>query len=984
MGFMIKKSLSWLFILLAITMLTYLIFNDQDTSNTKLQAVDGQLDLSEITKEEEIVALSGEWRFIGNKFLEPANFPDHAPIEKVPGPWQADAEYGTYQLKIKLPPHFKKIGIRVRNIWSSHRLFINNEIAASYGKLATAREASKPSNPVYEVYFSPSSDSVILTIQVADFHNARHGIIFPIDIGDAGALAKDVIQDVYLEKTTIIMLLIFSIFHFSLYLLRIRDKAFFYSAMYFFTLAILVCTRGERTLYREFPTIEFEFYFRLQDFITYINAVMLFLFFAYTVTAMMKRRTALLFVSPLLLYGVGTLLLPARSLSELQYIFFTYINFLAFFIIGRLLYLIMKKSAHVPKNELIILSATIISLLIFSISGTFDQLFFSGRNVFNRIGLLFFVVCMNIYLAMRLINRTRDAELYSQRLEKATIGKDSFLEVTTNELEQPLYHALNITKSLSTQSMTDKQQLLEQQLERLLYLVNDLKDFTRIRFQDFKIDVHPVNIQMIIQHVLIMHEKKIKKTHIRLYKHTNPKLLVQADEQRLGQILYRVLETAIAHAGNGDMILTVLHLDTDVRILVEGAGPEPIQQKAADETGQSIGKAIIEQMGGTYSVDLLQNGIRFIITLPFGGYEQVLKDNEMIITMNDQPLFNENLPRLLIVEDDVIHAEVLQSLLQSHYAIEVVHCPEEALNVIQQKRPDFLLIDEVMPGMGGIALTKYIRQYYSYIDLPIIMLVANEYPTNISLILESGANDYIRKPATKEMLLSRLSAIALTKEAMGKAIQHEMAFLQAQINPHFLYNALSSIISFCYTDGERAGHLLTMLSTYLRYILESGKDGQRATLEKELEIIRAYVEIEQARFGDKLTVILTIEDTLDAEKIEIPSLLIQPLVENAIRHGIFEKDGNGTVFIEIKRQQNNLSIQVRDDGVGMTEEQVKALNNGENIFSNGIGFTNVLRRVKEMPSATLSITSKKDEGTTMVFIQPLKELQHVENYYGRG
>ena len=116
------------------------------------------------------------------------------------------------------------------------------------------------------------------------------------------------------------MLLIFSIFHFSLYLLRIRDKAFFI-VQCIFTLAILVCTRGERTLYREFPTIEFEFYFRLQDFITYINAVMLFLFFAYTVTAMMKRRTALLFVSPLLLYGVGTLLLPARSLSELQYIF---------------------------------------------------------------------------------------------------------------------------------------------------------------------------------------------------------------------------------------------------------------------------------------------------------------------------------------------------------------------------------------------------------------------------------------------------------------------------------------------------------------------------------------------------------------------------------------------------------------------------------------------------------------------------------------
>ncbi|WP_155589980.1 histidine kinase [Lysinibacillus cavernae] len=981
---MIKKGLSWLFILIAITILGYLIFNDQDTSKTKVRAMDGRLDLSEITKEEEIVALSGEWQFIGGQFLEPTNFPDTAPIELVPGPWQGDVKYGTYQLKIKLPPHFRKIGIRVRNIWSAHKLYINDEVFASYGTLATVQAKSTPSNPVYEVYFSPPSDSLTITIQVADFYNARHGIIFPIDIGEADTLAKDVIQDVYLEKTTIVMLLIFSIFHFSLYLLRIRDKAFFYSAMYFFTLAILVCTRGERTLYREFPTITFEWYFRLQDFVTYLNAAMLFFFFVYTVSAMMKRRTAMLFVLPLILYGVGTLLLPARSLSSLQYIFFAYINFLALLLIGRLLYLIMTKSTNVPKNELVILSATMMSLFIFSLSGTFDQLFFSGRNVFNRVGLLFFLIGMNVFLAMRLINRTRDAEMYSHRLEKATIGKDSFLEVTTKELEQPLYHALNVTKTLSTQSSTVEHQLLEQQLERLLYLVSDLKDFTRIRFQDFHIDVHPVNIQMIIQHVLTMHEKKIKKTHIRLYKYTNPKLLVQADEQRVGQIVYRVLETAISHAVNGDVIITVLHLDTDVRISIEGIGPEPIQQIAADETGQSIGRAIIEQMGGTYSIDLLPNGIRFIITLPFGGYEQVLKDDEMNVTMNDQTLFNDNLPKLLIVEDDVIHAEVLQTLLQSHYSIELVHSSEEALAIIRQQKPDFLMIDEVMPGMDGIALTKNIRQYYSYIDLPVVMLVANEYPTNISLVLESGANDYIRKPATKEMLIARLSAITLTKEAMGKAIEHEMAFLQAQINPHFLYNALSSIISFCYTDGERAGHLLTMLSTYLRYILESGKEGQRATLEKELEIIRAYVEIEQARFGNKLTVVFSIEETLDVARVEIPNLLIQPLVENAIRHGIFEKDGNGTVTIEMKRQQDNLIIQVMDDGVGMTEEQVVAMNNGENKFSNGIGFTNVLRRVKEIPHATLAITSKKDEGTTMLLIQPLKELQHVENYYGRG
>ncbi|CAM5334693.1 Histidine kinase OS=Lysinibacillus sphaericus OX=1421 GN=LS41612_05170 PE=4 SV=1 [Lysinibacillus sphaericus] len=388
-------------------------------------------------------------------------------------------------------------------------------------------------------------------------------------------------------------------------------------------------------------------------------------------------------------------------------------------------------------------------------------------------------------------------------------------------------------------------------------------------------------------------------------------------------------------------------------------------------------------MGGSYSVDILHNGIRFLITLPFGGYEKKQHNKTDYVLPLPLPTLNDNLPNLLIVEDDVIHAEVLRSLLQNHYAISLAHSAEEALYTIQHKKPDYLLIDEVMPVMDGLVLTKQIRTQYSYIDLPIIMLVANEYPTNISLVLESGANDYIRKPASKESLLARLSAISLTKEAMTNAIEHEMNFLQAQIKPHFLYNALSSIISFCYTDGERAGHLLTMLSTYLRYIFDSGKEGHRATLEKELEIIQAYVEVEQARFGSRLSVVIEIDESIDTAKVEVPSLLIQPLVENAIRHGIFEKEGNGCVIVKIEKEENFLVVQIIDDGVGMTAEQVAALTMGKNISSNGIGFTNVLRRVKELPKASLMIQSKLDEGTTMILKQPLKEHANVENYYGR-
>ena len=143
------------------------------------------------------------------------------------------------------------------------------------------------------------------------------------------------------------MLLIFSIFHFSLYLLRIRDKAFFI-VQSIFTLAILVCTRGERTLYREFPSIAFEWYFRLQDFITYLNAVMLFLFFVYTVTAMMKRKTAM-FLCHLLYYMELERSFYQQDPYQISISIFHLYKFLALLIIGRLLYLMMTKSAHVPK-----------------------------------------------------------------------------------------------------------------------------------------------------------------------------------------------------------------------------------------------------------------------------------------------------------------------------------------------------------------------------------------------------------------------------------------------------------------------------------------------------------------------------------------------------------------------------------------------------------------------------------------------------------
>ena len=141
-----------------------------------------------------------------------------------------------------------------------------------------------------------------------------------------------------------------------------------------------------------------------------------------------------------------------------------------------------------------------------------------------------------------------------------------------------------------------------------------------------------------------------------------------------------------------------------------------------------------------------------------------------------------------------------------------------------------------------------------------------------------------------------ISKIEKIKEAKNKA---EIKALQTQINPHFLFNALNTITSFIRINPDKARSLIINLSTYMRYNLEV--NSNLIDINKELEQVKAYVEIEQARFGDKLKVIYDIDEDID---VKIPSLIIQPLVENAIIHGIRENGGSGTVKISVKKENN--------------------------------------------------------------------------------
>ena len=167
-------------------------------------------------------------------------------------------------------------------------------------------------------------------------------------------------------------------------------------------------------------------------------------------------------------------------------------------------------------------------------------------------------------------------------------------------------------------------------------------------------------------------------------------------------------------------------------------------------------------------------------------------------------------------------------------------------------------------------------------------------------------------------------------------VEARLAALTSQINPHFLFNTLNSVSSLIRTDPNQARVMVVKLSKVLRRLLR--KHENFSTLRDELSFIEDYLSIEVVRFGDKLRFEKDVEsDTLD---MLVPSMLLQPLVENSIKHGLSGKVEGGTIRIRTRRSESKLHLLVEDDGVGIPEAKLATL------LDQGIGVSNVNERLK--------------------------------------
>ncbi|MGE9807297.1 sensor histidine kinase [Janibacter sp. G1551] len=176
-----------------------------------------------------------------------------------------------------------------------------------------------------------------------------------------------------------------------------------------------------------------------------------------------------------------------------------------------------------------------------------------------------------------------------------------------------------------------------------------------------------------------------------------------------------------------------------------------------------------------------------------------------------------------------------------------------------------------------------------------------------------------------------------------RAMEAELRALRAQISPHFIYNSLAAIASFVRTDPDRARELLLEFADFTRYALRRG--GAFTTLSEELRNVERYLVLEQARFGERLKISLLVAP--EVLSVTLPYLAIQPLVENAVRHGLAAKEGPGTVTITASDRGGYAEISIEDDGVGADPEVIRKVLDDQH-EGDSIGLGNVDSRLRQL------------------------------------
>lgn len=993
----------------------------------------GMIDLSACTFDKDSTfTLDGKWEFYWNQLLDPANTSRAEGISyiSVPGSWKTwtQKDYGrygfaTYRLQLLLPADNESFALKVNNIRNASQLFINGKPSGGSGIPGQTLNTTEPRNQPYSVTSPSVSGRAEIVIHASNFTYDSGGIAESIRIGTPEAVqALDKRNSVY-DMMLVAGFAFISVYFLGQGLQRKEDYSSFQLAMYCFTIVLYMLTHSEKLLFDLSPSISYEWFSKLQ----LISGVIGFSFVAGYTYTLFPALYSRIFQRITFTYSIGFFLLTLVSSIRL---YSRASSILLIFSLISIIYTFYVMLRAVLKKEIgsFYLLIGAIAAIIFTLSLTSNLVLGTGFYSIPPVSGPIFILAEGLFLSARHAHAYETIKQLSHQLARKDRDKDEFLLKTSNELRTPLNAIINISLSLYegsggslSSSQREDMRLILGTGRRLAFMVRDILDYEQIKRERITLHWKQVDIQGIANIVIEVFQFLNIKEDIRIKNRIPPGVyLIEADEHRLMQILYNLLDNALKFTDRGSVVFEAERREDIISISVTDTGrgipPERLesifrdyeQVNEADSLesgglglGLAITRKLVELHGGSIKVKSVPGrGSTFTFTIPVSQPAPATvepESRELILTPVKPPpeAFDDDwkypviplpqyngggeaggdAPRILIVDDDYANLKALTNLLSlENYTITSIRSGKEALALLAEDRNfDLCIIDVMMPEMSGLELCRIIRKTFSPLDLPVLMATAGQQLHFNESAFRAGANDFIHKPYAWSDLKGRVKTLVDLKRSVAERLSSEIAMLRAQIKPHFLYNAINTIIWMSTRDNEKTRQLLYDLSHFLRGSFDFSNQETAIPFEKELELIEAYLSLEQARFGKRLSVQYNIE----VSEFMLPPLIVQPIVENAVRHGLMEKIGGGTLVLTTSRQGGNIVITVADNGKGMSDEQLAYWMMDDYRSSprqgTGIGLKNINRRLLKQFGHPLLLTRGQDGGIEVLIRIPWKD-----------
>ncbi|TWT27888.1 ATP-binding protein [Planomicrobium sp. CPCC 101110] len=512
---------------------------------------------------------------------------------------------------------------------------------------------------------------------------------------------------------------------------------------------------------------------------------------------------------------------------------------------------------------------------------------------------------------------TERQRLAMESLERAIERKDELLAFTSHGLRTPLYGMIGIAESLQEVTAGRLPPAINSQLgmivssgKKLAHMINEILDFSKLKQNTLNIQVQPVELNKVVENVLAICAPLVKNKEVQLYQ-TIPADVpkVVADLERVEQILYNLVGNSIEHTSTGEIVISAKKVGKQVEISVKDTGAgiqedqllnlfEPFHKELNEKEGEfegvgiglNITKRLVELQGGWLDVESeVGVGSTFSFTLPVymdqneeeaktaeAPFIEEMTASQLASTLVNRKIGKRNI-RILVVEHNEINRKMLTyQLLQAGYKVTGIAEGKEAIQILEDKPMDMLILDWSLEDMAGDELCRQVRAKFTLTELPILMLSDKTGLQEKTNAFTAGANDYLIKPCDKEEFLLRVETLANLR-SLTQEITNLNYFLERNVKERTMALEITNMNLVTVNDEIQE--------------IEKARNEMLSTISHELgtpiTLIHSYIQAVKESLIDE-------KNPRYLDMIHNKLLLLERLTEDLVELGKY-KSGNMTL-----------------------------------------------------------------------------------------